>query len=536
MRRIVAALAAVVALVAAPAALADTTWTKISRDGLSGTYSPELAVDGSRIVAGWRFSDPANPSTGIDGLEVLSFVASSSADALDPQGPTNVTPGSTLTGAWNFVAPPGGGTQVVFGALFPGDINTYAHVSARNPDGTFTSPQRISDSATIWGDPSGALALSDGTLLFASSTAGGITIGRGTPTTPGIATGAPNLQNALGGCCGYEPRIGVTTGGQVWVAWYSNATSNVGLYLQQIDPATGQPIGNAARAPRSESVGNNAAPALACRDTCRVVYRIDALALNQRVNRIVSWSPGEAAPTLIATQDDTSGGLEATAAYRADGRLWVAWHQDGNQALSGSGFRATLGDGRGAGGLVQDVGAPPQTLTSYSLRGLALGNDLVLATNVALTDVNRGAAIWVNVVAPPAAAADVPVTLEVIEEGGKLKIRVQYRVKNTCATPCTARSLIRARNGKRLKAGVEPLPGDSLLFGRSKGIKLKAAGKKERFDIVVSKAALNRAKGKVVNRHKFIETRLRVWLKQPDGSELLTFRDGRIRVALTKLA
>ena len=38
-------------------------------------------------------------------------------------------------------------------------------------------------------------------------------------------------------------------------------------------------------------------------------------------------------------------------AYRADGRLWVAW-------FDGKTYRATLGDANGAGGEVQDAGTP----------------------------------------------------------------------------------------------------------------------------------------------------------------------------------
>lgn len=535
MRRIVAALAAVVALVAAPAALADTTWTKISRDGLANTYAPEIALDGSRIVVGWRFSDPANPSTGTDGLEVLSFVASETADALDRQGPANVTPTSQSTGEWSFAANPAGGVQVVFGALLQGDTNSYVYVSPRNPDGSFVAPARLSDFNTAWGDPTTSLTLADGTSLFVSSTAGGIVVGRGTTATPAVAVGSANLQTALGGCCGYEPQLGVTSGGQYWVFWYSNATGNVGIYAQQLDPATGQPIGTAQRAPQSESVGNSA-PTIACAASCRLVYRLTNLQLGTPTNRIVTWAPGEAGPTTIASQPDTTGGLEAAAAYRSDGRLWLAWHENGAQLAGGKErYVATLGDASGAGGVLQDIGLPTGALGSFSLRGLALGNDLVLAANVANPVIDQLQSIYVNVIAPPPSVADVPETLDVREEGGKLKIRVQYRLKDTCASPCTARAEIRARTGKRLKAGAEPLPGDSTVLGTAKGIALTGSGK-ERFDIVVSKAKLKRAKGKVVGTNKFIETRLRVRLKQPDGSEIVTFRDGRIRVPLARLA
>lgn len=41
---------------------------RVSRDGLASIFSPVLALDGSHVVAGRRFSEPANPTTGTDGL------------------------------------------------------------------------------------------------------------------------------------------------------------------------------------------------------------------------------------------------------------------------------------------------------------------------------------------------------------------------------------------------------------------------------------------------------------------------------------
>ena len=66
-----------------------------------------------------------------------------------------------------------------------------------------------------------------------------------------------------------------------------------------------------------------------------------------------------------------------TTAYRADGRLWVAW-------FDGKTYRATLGDATGAGGEAQDAGVPKGTAGgAYALTGMAVGDNLLLAANYA---------------------------------------------------------------------------------------------------------------------------------------------------------
>ena len=87
-----------------------------------------------------------------------------------------------------------------------------------------------------------------------------------------------------------------------------------------------------------------------------------------------------------------------TAAYRADGRLWVAW-------FDGKTYRATLGDATGAGGVVQDAGVPKGTASgAYALSSIAVGDNLLLAANYGwdATGDQLPFAVFVNTVAPPA--------------------------------------------------------------------------------------------------------------------------------------
>ena len=182
------------------------------------------------------------------------------------------------------------------------------------------------------------------------------------PTSQGI-----DLQAPLGGCCGYHPALGLDAAGRLWVAWYSNATGNTGIYVQQLDPSTGGPIGAAAKVPNSETVYNNSFDtALVCAATCRVVYGGPA-------TQIESWAPGESGPTVIAkVPPNAVAGRVVTAAYRSDGKLWVAWWDR-------STYRYTLGDATGKGGQALDAGLPVPAAgfngNAFALSSLAVGND-----------------------------------------------------------------------------------------------------------------------------------------------------------------
>ena len=93
---------------------------------------------------------------------------------------------------------------------------------------------------------------------------------------------------------------------------------------------------------------------------------------------LVSWWPGQARRRRSPTSRHRAGrrARRSTAAYRADGRLWVAW-------CDGKTYRATLGDATGAGGEVQDAGVPDgrrRTAPTRS-RASAVGDNLLLAAN-----------------------------------------------------------------------------------------------------------------------------------------------------------
>jgi hypothetical protein len=544
MRRLrpVVILAAIAAgAVSVPGVTADTTWTRISEAGLPNIVRASLAHGpggGSSVIAAWATVKTAGTSN-FAGFHSVAFTTSLDADASGVAGPFTADADWVAPGATQALVPssaPGGVDLIQAGihSTTTGDPLTGTTVQHRNADGSFSTPVVVN--GTQYSADLDALGLPDGTLLMVGDQAGGIHVTRGVPS--GLTA---DLQSGLGGCCGYSPRIGRDGAGDVWVAWASNATNNTGVYMQQLNPATGAPAGAAQKAPGSLPTDNNSRQAwLACNPVaagCRVVYETsNATSPTLGSGTLVSWGPGESAPTTVAKGADLSG--RWAAAYAADGKLWVAWYDRGKAGSLKQGFYYALGNAAGAGGTVQFAGQPSAQLKDgpYDVELLPVGGDLLIATVV---DTGQGLAVWVNHVAPPQAAVVAPgppdVTLQPAKHGGFF-IRVQYVVRLACSNPCSARAEIRTRTGARIykRGDANGLPGDGpVVLGSVRWLKLRV-GPKVRFAIPVSRRALLRTPFHTQGGFRIGNTRMRVWLQTPRG-EVLTVRDGRIRVSIARI-
>ena len=142
--------------------------------------------------------------------------------------------------------------------------------------------------------------------------------------------------------------------------------------------------------------------------------------------------------------------------------------------------------------------------------------------------------------APTTPAADTPVkapgppdvALQTGPGGKGFRIQVQYTVPKACTKGCAAHAQLRIRTGGRVYA--VSLPGDSpIVLGTRSGLVLPAHGK-IRFYLTVSKAALLSSPFSTVGGNRVAETRLRVWVKTPQG-QLLTVRDGHIEVSIARI-
>jgi hypothetical protein len=506
-------------------AMADTTWTKISSDYASNITVPEMAVLGSTAVVTWE--QDTSPTT----ADILSdtFQTSPANDV------ANGVPGKVAEG-WDeadyrqsLIPTAGGGLEIAFGGIHSTVSNDplIGLIGAmHNADGSWTAPTTI---ATGGGSGQADTGVLSGTIpIVANNATGAINI-IVNPTAP-TSTVTANLEAQLPpGGDGYVPKLAVDSAGHLWAAWYSSGASN-GLYVQQLDPATGQPMGAPAFAPSSNNIDNNAqGTALSCAATCRLVYIVEPSGAPS--GELVSWWIGQAAPTKIASLPDTGVFSDA---YRSDGRLWVAW-------WNGKSYSYVLGDATGAGGTVQDAGLPSGGgMGAYAIRIAPAGDNLLMGVNFNYKSGQNIYAVFVNNVAPPAPVTYAPgprqSTVESTPGGKGFRIQVQYKVPSICKPTCVAHAELRTRNGRQLYAvsATAPLPGDGkVVLGTRASVKLPG-GKKVRFYLTISKAELLKAPFSTVGGNRVANTRLRVWLTTKSG-QVLTVRDGRIAVSIARI-
>jgi len=320
-----------------------------------GLTVASLAADGSSVVAAYnRASDRS--------VEAATFSTASGKIG-------NVVRATAITGfdADDPLLFPraGGGLQLIvsgFHSTVTEDPLNGTLIAPRSADGTFGAPSRASKSISL---AQGAVLAADGqTPLFTTNFAGDLTVNRGAVDVTQI-----DLSRFAPGDA-YVPTLAYDATGRLWLAWYLGTSTASGLYLLELDPATGDvlPGATAQLAPGSSNVfNNNLRLPLACAQTCRFVY-LD----NQ--DQLISWAPGEAQPTVTLAKR-VDGVSKPAAAYAPDGRLWVTWRARGH-------VFAKLGDPAGAGGTPAELPLPAGGFdTSYTSTPLAVPEGLVLVTN-----------------------------------------------------------------------------------------------------------------------------------------------------------
>jgi hypothetical protein len=176
----------------------------------------------------------------------------------------------------------------------------------------------------------GAAVLPDGTPLLAF---GGT--GSGTFVHRGLSPATPNfqLQDQLGGCCGYSPDIAVDAkSGAPFVAWISNASSNIGVFAQSLDAGSGAPAGAFAKMPGSSTTFNGRQEMNQQLQRVPIVARAGggvyvAYPGGYPTTKLVRlWRVADSKSAVVgSSQFDHMVNLAADPA----GRLWVFW-VDGN--------------------------------------------------------------------------------------------------------------------------------------------------------------------------------------------------------------
>jgi hypothetical protein len=369
---------------------AQAKWEKLSPDDVSITSAPDYGLVSGAPAVLW----PATPATdSVPHSIELRTVAPTLAHPAGGAGPL-----ATPVANWNAVGPSpvfAPGSRILFQA--------FDHASDGN-GGTFVTDPFTTGSAELpyskaGSERSGDLDAVDaggGALLWADSSRGELSIYRS--SGPGEPARAAELQGALGGCCAYHPVLDVRQDGQPWVAWYSNAAANTGLFMAPLDAATGASAGAPVKVPGSETVANNFARLpLVCRNICQVFYATQPSAAGP--TELASWAPGDNGSVHIPGADDLTLNAVIAAAQTSTGRTWLAWYDRGPSGSSG-GYRARLGDSRGLGEKPFTLPAPGGAKAFGPLFAVDRGGDDLLLGAVASPGGATGGALWLDMVTP----------------------------------------------------------------------------------------------------------------------------------------
>jgi hypothetical protein len=270
---------------------------------------------------------------------------------------------------------PGGGIRAFWGGQRTTDtaepnqeLNT-----ALSTDGGATWALQIGSIVPLGAQPHGspvsATALPDGTPLQAWAGTLGTWVHAGLdPATPNRDFQAPL------GPYGYNAGIASDAAGQAVLAWYSNATGNLGVFAQGV-AADGSPAGAAQNMPGTSnmSVGTIARTPIVARvgGGFYVAYATGYPAQN----RIRLWRVGASSARVLGRTSRTSSGI-ATLAAASDGRLWVAWIDNGGGTPRVLARRSNTA--ATAFGATVSAGRPPRTGSGYALDASASGGALDL--------------------------------------------------------------------------------------------------------------------------------------------------------------
>jgi hypothetical protein len=317
------------ALVAPTAALAGGPgdWTRLSPPTQSSGDQPGYSrTDEDVLHVLWEASNPTNAnhpdlfhsSITLNGTFQGSNPVETNWDTLSPPALVTAADGVTLD-------------------AFFGGIRTTAPSETNNE----LNQSESQDRGEEWGLVPGTVAPHDAEYASDMSATrlgnvfwqawGGT--GHGAFAHRGTSAATPNVDlqaRVGGGCCGYNANIVADPhSNRVFAVWYSNASTGLGVWLQELNSVTSAPIGAPVRMPGTvvSFGGSKEAPALDDRTPAAVrstggVWVAYPGGYPSRT-RVLLWHVGQTKSRRVALhQSDVVGtALSAT----NDGRLWVAW-------------------------------------------------------------------------------------------------------------------------------------------------------------------------------------------------------------------
>lgn len=438
-----------VALAATFAALAvPVVAPALAQAGRPGVWTPITAADGSNI-------DQVGLARTADGSLHVAWQRRTPGHGVhDDLLQTVVSPGGaagasqTIAADWVGIGSPSlavagdGSLFLAAGATQTSDVGAIDSIAAwRSVDGgaSWSTPVRATQGGGFADDLGLAFGADGATPFIGWGSTFGLYVhpGLNPETPPGDFQGGNGF-----GCCGYSPGIARDgASGQLVVTWHSNATGHSGVFAQQVDQASGAPVGGATLMPgsttayggRQETSYSIAHTPIVARPGRAGLYVAYAGGY-PTTKRVVVWRYGASRSSVVATR---SGGLgDVGIAATPEGRLWAFWSAGGRVWARRSNASAT------SWGAITSTPVRRGTQTVFKLQGDA--QDGLLDLFGAFSGSSPGVQTW----------------------------HTQVRAGLTLtATPASARAGARAPRAIRLKvtdAG-DPVAGARVTLGAARG-------------------------------------------------------------------
>jgi hypothetical protein len=366
-------------------------WSKLSEISSSSILPPALGVGDGKVFAAYNFDNDS-------GVQVATFPDVAGA----PSGIARTDPIS----GWSQLNPPllvptadGGQQLLVSGnhSSTPSDSLDGLDALQYEPDGSFGPPSSLDASSVEAGaaSPSSAVLSTDGRTVIWSTGPFLDTWNDSAYPPPGQNPTYPSGVTFEGTT---NPTLARDSSGRLWLAWYGLPISGAGtgVFLEQLNPATGAPVAGATPqlAPDSTAEANADAMRLACNSTCHVVYESES-----SKNDYLSWAPGQAAPDTVLDVPGTHAFADLIGVAAApNGHMWIVYLYADSAVEQ---VVARLGNDDGVGGNATVLPTPGGSDVAYSGSVLSTPNGLALGVNFAASLAKPRGVLWGTVLPQP---------------------------------------------------------------------------------------------------------------------------------------
>jgi hypothetical protein len=421
MRGLIVALLTAGSIVTLPASASALKWTPVTgpTDSINEVGTAR-SPDGTLHVV-WTRRTPGSAAN-TDDLLALPISAGGIVGS-----PTIIASAYATIGNPAIVNTPGGGLEVLFGAIQCTSPTCPSGLfSSTSSDGgrTWSTPTALYDRNANYGSSFNAVTLTDGTPFETWYGTLGVFVHRG--TDPGVPD--YDYQGAMGAaCCGYYSNLATDAVGNVELAWDSNATNFLGVWVRSVDPATGAPTGSPLRMPGSVTTFGGQPSSV------QMLTRTPIIALPGKAgqfyaaypggypstNKVLLWRVGSPFSTTIVNEAGDHN--EVSLAADGNDRIWVFW----SHATSGGPH--VYARRLGPAGLERaiDLGSPPHAESIFAVDGAVSpgGDPEALALAGFISNTNGTYYVRGPQVAPPANGASV----DLVKVSGAISFKLPGR-------------------------------------------------------------------------------------------------------------